>query len=170
MRKSDNPTLVLVLGPRGSGKERFEKCYRNSFLQAFPILPLYQGVISGSSFCAISSLNDEKDISLIVRAKNKGYRIIAYTLFAARLLCAERNRIKGLIDGVKWEADGFRDEYESFYSNLLDVYSYLDMVFFVNNQKGFEFLGAYGIDDVPASAFEKALRKRKAASDKIRTS
>ena len=168
MPKKDNPTIILVLGPKGSGKTLFAQCFKHSFLQCLPSLPLYRGILSGASFYSLSSLTDEKDVALLVKAKKKGYRIIAYVLFAARLLCAERNRLRSLIDGVLWQNVNFREEYESFYDRLLAIYPDVDMIFFVNNQKEFEFLGVYGINDVPLSSFEKMLRKQKAASDRIR--
>lgn len=168
MPKNDKPTIILVLGPDGSGKSLFAQCFKHSFLQSLPSFPLYRGILSGASFYSVSSLVDEKDVSLLAKAKKKGYRIIVYVLFAARILCAERNRLQSLINGVYWQNVNFRDDYETFYDRLLAIYPDVDMVFFVNNQKEFEFLGVYDINDAPLSSFEKILRKQKAASDRIR--
>lgn len=167
MEKKIEPTLILVLGPQGSGKETFGKCFKNSFLRTFRFLSLEEGIRKRISFCFFSDLQNANEIELIKKAKDKGYKAIGYCLFASRLCCQERNRFKYLSKGEMWNSFSFREDYENFYSSLLEIYSSLDMVFFVENQKNFHFVGVYNVDNVPMSSFEKALRKEKGNCDKI---
>lgn len=163
------PILVLIIGPEGSGKRSFAGLFKNSFLQAFPKKPIYQGILSGLSFSAITDLTDEKEMGFIEMAYERGYRIICYLLFSSRLLCAERNRLSALKEKRLWHEEGSRERYEGLYRGVLAIYPYIDVVFFVENQKAFRFLEAYSIEETPASSFERLLRAQKAEADRLRT-
>lgn len=167
MEKKIEATLILVLGPQGSGKEMFGKCFKNSFLRTFPFLSLEEGVRKKVSFCFFSDLQKPREIEFIQKAKEKGFKTIGYCLFASRLLCQERNRFKCLAKGEMWNPVSSRDEYERFYASLLEIYPFFDVVFFVENQKYFRFVGVYSVDSVPISSFEKSLRREKGICDKI---
>ena len=167
MNKGFDATLILVLGPMGSGKECFARCFKNSFLRTFPNLSLEDGLKNKTSFCHLTDLKKADEVELIKTAKDKGFKIVSYCLFAARILCQERNRFKELSKGNLWNSFSFREDYENFYDSVLSLYSYFDMVFFVENQKYFNFVGVYNFLSVPSSLFEKTLRKEKGSCDKI---
>ena len=167
MNKKIAATLILVLGPLGSGKGTFSKCFKSSFLRTFPMLSLQEGIKRKKSFCYQSDLSDDGDFVLIKKARDQGFKIVCYCLFAARLVCQERNRFKWLSKGELWKGSGFREDYENFYDRMLDVYPSLDMVFFVENQKYFHFVGVYNSVSTPSSLFEKKLRKEKGSCDRI---
>lgn len=167
MVRGIDATLILVLGPKGSGKAAFARCFKNSFLRTFPLLSLEEGIGKRASFCHLTDLKNADEIALIQRAKDRGFKIVCYCLFAARILCQERNRFKELSKGNLLNSFLFREEYENFYDRVISLYPYLDMVFFVENQKYFSFVGVYNYSSVPSSLFEKALRKEKGSCDKI---
>lgn len=169
MKKDERPVLILIVGPEGSGKNSFAGLFKNSFLQAFPRKPLYQGLLTGLSFSAVSELNDEKDIEFVEMAAKKGYRVVCYLLFAARLLCEDRNRFMALKEKRLWDDGSFRELYEGTYRGVLSLYEFFDVVFFVENQKAFRFLEAYSIEEIPATTFERALRGQKADVDRLRS-
>jgi len=167
MSEKDSPILILVIGPKGSGKETFARIFKNSFIQGLPRLPLYQGIVSASSFFAVSDLADDDERGFVEMAHRRGYRIVCYVLFAARALCALRNRYESLKEGTVWNGDGFRDDYESFFNSVVSLYPVLETVFFVENQKTLSFVGAYSVEETPVSAFEKSLRALKAETNKL---
>lgn len=161
-------SLFLILGPEGAGKRSFFACYKNSFLKCLPLMTLEEGISKNISFSFLSKLDKEENIAFLLRkAHQKGYRIIVYLLFGARLLLQERNRFLYLSKGEFWSKEGFREEYETFYNKIIYLYSNFDLVFFVTNQKEFAFSGVYSVSKVSISAFEKTLRKQKASVDKL---
>lgn len=159
--------LILVVGPDGVGKSAFCECFKNSFLQSLPQHQLNGNEIGNSSFCAVVDALSDKDVRRIFSFKQKGYRVICYCLFASRIVCAERRRLEGLKEGRFVDNRNFRDDYEDCYTKALEAYAACDMFFFVTNQKFFAFSGVYTIQETLLSRFEKALRRQKAAVDRI---
>lgn len=160
--------LILVCGVEGSGRDTFASCFKNSFLQSLPYKPLYQGFLSGSSFSSSSALTDPKHIEYIKTLHNNGYKITVYYLFAGKLLCIARNRFKLLSDGRAFDETTFKKTYESSYKGLLEIYEYVDLVFFIKNQKEFEFLVAYSKNETNEDDFKEAVKKAKAFIDRIK--
>lgn len=168
LQKSLRKELVLVCGVQGSGKETFCHCFKNSFLQSLPLMPLYQGLVGGMSFAATSDLTDPKHLTYIMAAHDRGYRVTLYYLFAGKLLCSSRNRFRVLSEGAPFSEADFKKGYESSYRALVEIYSATDLVFFIRNQKGFEFLRAFDPNDTDAASFKDAVHRVKAAVDNIR--
>lgn len=159
--------LVLVCGVQGSGKETFCQCFKNSFLQSLPIMPLYQGLVGGLSFTAVSDLTDAKHLTYITVAHDRGYRITLYYLFTGKLLCSSRNRFRVLTDGTPFLESDFKKRYDSSYRGLVEIYSSTDLVFFIRNQKGFEFLKAFDPTDTNETTFKEAVHRVKMMVDSI---
>ena len=168
LTKSSRKELVLVCGSQGSGKEMFCQCFKNSFLQSLPVLPLYQGLVGGLSFAATSDLTDPKHLTYITAAHDRGYRVTLYYLFSGRLLCAARNRFSALTDGTPYHEAEFKKGYESSYRSLVEIYPSTDLVFFIRNQKGFEFLRAFDPQDTDEATFKEAVHRVKVAVDTLR--
>ncbi len=160
--------LILVCGVEGSGRETFASCFKNSFLSSLPYKPLYQGFLSGSSFASSSSLTDPKHFEYIKTLHNAGFKITVYYLFAGKLLCIARNRFKLLSDGRAFDETTFKKNYEASYKGLIDIYEYVDLVFFIKNQKEFEFLVAYSKNETKVDEFKEAVKKAKTFVDRIK--
>lgn len=160
--------LILVCGVDGSGRSTFAQCFKNSFMQSLPAEPLYQGLLGGSSFVSTSSLIDSKHIEYIKKAHLMGYKITVYYIFAGKLLSIARNRFRLLADGHSFDEQEFKKTYESSYKGLLEIYEYIDLVFFIRNQKEYEFLVAYSPSETNFDDFKEAVKKTKTFVDRIK--
>ncbi len=166
--RSNSKEIILVCGVEGSGRGTFADCFKNSFMQSLPMMPLYQGIIGGSSFVSTSSLTDLKHINYIKYASQNGYKITLYYIFAGKLLSIARNRFRLLSDGMAFDEDAFKKSYESSYKGLIEVYSYIDLVFFIKNQKEYEFMVAYSPSETDVDEFKEAVKKAKFLVDHIK--
>lgn len=167
-RKSKTKELILVCGVEGSGRGTFADCFKNSFMQSLPIMPLYQGIISEGSFVATSSLTDQKHINYIKYASNNGYKITMYYIFAGKQLSIARNRFRLLSDGMAFDEEAFKKSYEASYKGLLELYQYIDLVFFIKNQKEYEFMVAYSPTETKLEDFKEAVKKAKSLVDHLK--
>ncbi len=166
--RSNTKELILVCGVEGSGRGTFADCFKNSFMQSLPVMPLYQGIIGGSSFVSTSSLTDPKHINYIKYASQNGYKITLYYIFAGKLLSIARNRFRFLSDGLSFDEETFKKTYESSYKGLIELYEYIDLVFFIKNQKEYEFMVAYSPSETKLDEFKEAVKKAKFLVDHIK--
>lgn len=160
--------MVLVCGVEGSGKSTFCSCFKNSFLRSLPQMPLYQGLISGLSFASTSTLIDEKHLSYIKLAHEQGYKINIYYIFSGKLLSIARSRFHLLVEAHSFDESVFRKTYDQSYKGLMEIYEYCDLVFFIRNQKEYEFLVAYDSSTIGLDEFKIAVKKTKAFVDHIK--
>ncbi len=167
-KRSNSKELILVCGVEGCGRGTFATCFKNSFMQSLPIMPLYQGIISGGSFVATSSLNDPKHINYIKYASQNGYKITMYYIFAGKQLSIARNRFRLLSDGMAFDEEAFKKTYDASYKGLIELYEYIDLVFFIKNQKEYEFMVAYSPSETKLDDFKEAVKKAKSLVDHLR--
>lgn len=160
--------MVLVAGHEGSGKHVFASCHKQSFLESLPVMPLYQGIISGMSFVAFSTLEDANEIALLRRAKMAGYKINAYFLASGRLLALMRLRLKKIVDGDAFSERDFKTRYDASYSGMIAAYEFLDIVFLIQNQKEFRFIAAFNPQNVDRKRFASALKRLKSSVDALK--
>lgn len=163
----EKKNLVIVAGADGSGKSTFSNCFKNAFLRSLPVYTLYQGTIAGLSFAAETSLSDQKDIEIIKGASNKGYKITLYYIFSGKLLSLTRARYRSVVEETAFDESLLKREYEASFKGLLEVYQSLDLVFFINNQKEFQFLSAYEPANMAVSAFSKEAKALKESIDRF---
>lgn len=168
MAENEGKELILVCGVDGSGRNTFLTSFKNSFMASLPNLPLYQGLIGGLSFCSTSSLIDEKHLTYIRLAHEQGYKITLYYIFCGKILGLARNRLRVLAQGIAFDETLFRKTYDASYKGLVEVYPYTDLVFFIKNQKEFEFMVAYEPSSTPQEVFKNAVKKAKTIVDHLK--
>ena len=166
--RNNSKVLILVCGVEGSGKETFCSCFKNSFLQSLPMVPLYQGLLSGCSFASTSTLIDEKHLSYIKLAHEQGFKINVYYIFSGKLLSIARNRFRLLVEAHSFDEATFKKTYDQSYKGLVNIYPYTDLVFFIRNQKEYEFLVAYDPQTTDVEKFKTAVKKAKTYVDMLK--
>lgn len=166
--KENNKTLILVCGVDGSGKGTFCSSFKNSFLQSLPMKPIYEGLLSGISFASTSTLIDEQDVAHIKLAHEQGFKINVYYIFSGKLLSMARSRFRMLVEAHYFDENAFKKTYEQSYKGLISIYNYVDLVFFIRNQKEYEFLVAYDPLSTNEEDFKNAVKKTKAFVDHIK--
>lgn len=166
--RENNKVMILVCGVDGSGKSTFCSCFKNSFLRSLPQLPLYQGLLSGLSFASTSTLIDEKHLSYIKLAHEQGYKINVYYIFSGKLLSIARSRFHLLAEAHSFDEAVFKKTYDQSYKGLVDIYEYCDLVFFIRNQKEYEFLVAYEPSTTDLEKFKTAVKKAKTFVDHLK--
>ncbi len=162
MRKAEEKALVIVAGPEGSGKDTFVRSFKNAFLQGYPLKDLYEGINEATSFAAVSTLCESRDLELLERAKQRGYRITLYFLFAPKPLCLVRSRFKGIIDGRLIDESEIKRSYEPSFKGLVASFAFLDLAFLVKNEKEFRFVAAYEPSAIDLASFTKDVKALKA--------
>lgn len=163
----DRPQIILISGVTGSGKTSFRNCYKNSFLQSLPLLALNQGIASGGSFCCETNLTNKTQFVLLEKAKSSGYKIKAYYLFTGRLLSLNRARIRNVSRGEPFDEALFKQSYESSYKGLIALYDFSEVIFFIKNQKNFEFLSAFEPATTPKPTFVRMVKQMKVSVDNL---
>lgn len=166
--EDENLEIVLLCGAEGSGKSTFAEVFKHAFLRSLPSAPLYQGILSKSSFYFESSFLDSSQIDLLKKAKQQGYKITCYFLFSGEYLSLARCRYRALVDKENFDAESFSENYEKSFRGLTDIYTSCETVFFVLNQKEFRFIGAFDPSKTSKSTFSKALTKVKDSTERIR--
>lgn len=166
--ENENPELILVCGPEGSGKTTFASVFKHAFLRSLPSLPLYQGILGKNSFYFESSILDSSHIELIKKAKNSGYKITCYFLFSGELLSLARCRYRAIANKEKFDPETFAADYQKSFKGLSDIYTSCETVFFVLNQKEFRFIGAFDPSKTNKSTFSKAFTKVKDSTERVK--
>ena len=69
---------------------------------------------------------------------------------------------------MAFDEDAFKKSYESSYKGLIEVYPYIDLVFFIKNQKEYEFMVAYSPSETEVDEFKEAVKKAKFLVDHIK--
>jgi predicted ABC-type ATPase len=164
----DQPLLIVVAGVEGCGKTTFMNCFKNSFLQSLPQFPLFQGLLDHLSFASESSLGDSETFELLKKAKTVGYKITIYYLFTGRVLSTSRLRYRALAIGTPFRENEFRHNFDKSYKGLAECFDLADLIFFIRNQKNFEFLSAFEPIKTNREDFFKALLKIKDSVDSIK--
>lgn len=166
--ENENPELILICGPEGSGKTTFSDVFKHAFLRSLPSLPLYQGILGKNSFHFESSSLDSSQVELIKKAKSSGYKITFYFLFSGEILSLARCRYRAIVNKEKFDAASFSEEYQKSFKGLSDIYTSCETVFFVLNQKEFRFIGAFDPSKTNKSTFSKAFTKVKDSTERIK--
>lgn len=166
--ENENLELILICGPDGSGKSTFSSVFKHAFLRSLPSMPLYQGILSKSSFHYESDFLDSSQIDLIKKAKGMGYKITCYFLFSGELLSLARCRYRAIASKENFDAESFSENYQKSFRGLSDIYTSCETVFFVLNQKEFRFIGAFDPSRTNKSTFSKALTKVKDSTERIK--
>jgi predicted ABC-type ATPase len=164
----DQPLLILVAGVEGCGKTTFISCFKNAFLQSLPQYPLFQGILGHLSFASESSLVDSQTLELLQKAKTIGYKITIYYIFSGKLLSLSRSHYRVLVGGQAFDEKEFHNSYDKSYKGLAECFDLADLIFFVRNQKNFEFLSAFEPKKMKQEDFYRALLKVKNSVDAIK--
>jgi predicted ABC-type ATPase len=164
----DQPLLILVAGVEGCGKTTFIGCFKNAFLQSLPQYPLFQGILGHLSFASESPLTESETLELLRKAKTMGYKLTIYYIFSGKLLSLSRSRYRALVNGHPFDETEFRKSYDKSYKNLAECFDLADLIFFVRNQKNFEFLSAFEPKNTRRDDFYEALLKVKNSVDAIK--
>ena len=77
-------------------------------------------------------------------------------------------RYRQVVEGVPFNESSFRKNYAASYKGLLSTYQRSEVVFFIRNQKEFEFLAAYDPKKTSLEVFSKALKVVKTSVDAIK--
>lgn len=164
----ERPQIIVVAGVTGSGKSTFCECYKNSFLQSLPLMNLGEGIQSGESFALTSNLTNSSQFTILADAKKKGYKITGYYLFTGRTLSLERARLRSLVGREPFDEALFRKSYETSYKGLKELFAIVDLLFFIRNQKEFEFISAFDPSTTSRSVFLTALEQMKSGVDRLK--
>lgn len=166
--ENESPELILLCGPAGAGKTTFAEVFKHAFLRSLPSEPLYQGILSKSSFYFESDFLDSTHVDLIKKAKAQGYKITCYFLFSGELLSLARCRFRALVNKENFDEESFSENYEKSFKGFTDIYTSCETVFLVLNQKEFRFIGAFDPSKTSKSTFSKALTKVKDSTERLR--
>jgi predicted ABC-type ATPase len=164
----EQPQLIVIAGVPGSGRSTFSKCYKNAFIHSLPIKAFKEGLSSGDSFATILTLAAPEDMVNLQKAHRHGYRITIYYMFTGKLLSMLRARYRQVAEGVPFNESAFKKNYAASYKGLISTYQRCDIVFFIRNQKEFEFLAAYDPKKTTLEVFSKALKVVKTSVDAIK--
>lgn len=164
----EQPQLIVIAGVPGSGRSTFAMCYKNAFIHSLPVKSFKEGLSSGDSFATILTLAAPEDMVNLQKAHRHGYRITIYYMFTGRLLSMLRARYRQIAEGVPFNESSFKKNYAASYKGLISTYQRCDIVFFIRNQKEFEFLAAYDPKKTTLEVFSKALKVVKTSVDAIK--
>ncbi len=162
---NDQSVLILVAGVEASGRSTFIHCFKNAFLQSLPLYPLYQGLAGHLSFASKSTLAESETLVLLKNAKAEGYKITIYYIFSGKVLSLSRARFRAVAARCPFDENDFRKNYDKSYKGLSECFDIADLIFFVRNQKDFEFLSAFEPKKIKREDFYKALLKVKNSID-----
>lgn len=160
--------LLLVSGAEGVGKSTFASVFKNSFLRSLPLRSLDDGLSLGGSFCSECRLADSHETELIEVAKDRGYRITIYHLFAGKLVAQERIRFRSLFDKNDLGSKPILRDFEKSAKGLLTVYHLADLVFLIANQHYFRFVAAYEPAKTELNLFAEAVNHLESSVDNLR--
>ena len=166
--KNNRKEIIVIAGVPGSGKSSFSSSFKDSFLKSYPLLPLIEGLKSGNSFACELSLATDTQLFLLHKAKEDGYGITVYYLFTGKLLSSERALVRQISMGIPFDEALFRSTYEASYKGLGTIYPDCELVFFVKNQKYFEFVSAFDPNQVTPLFFKNQVALYKKAVDHIK--
>ena len=164
----EQPQLIVIAGVPGSGRSTFARCYKNAFIHSLPVKPIKEGISGGESFATLMTLAQPEDMLNLQKAHRRGYRITIYYLFTGKLLSMLRARYRQVVEGVPFNEPSFRKNYAASYKGLISTYQRSEIVFFIRNQKEFEFLAAYDPKKTSLEVFSKALKVVKTSVDAIK--
>ncbi|MCQ2798325.1 MAG: hypothetical protein MJ220_00360 [Bacilli bacterium] len=151
--------LIIVAGPEASGKKTFAEVFKTAFLQGLPEDNLYKGIISGMSFYCVSSLSTSDEVKLVKLAKERGYRVTIYFLFAPHELCLVRARLRSIVSKIPYNETEMKAKYDSSRKNLAELKTSTDIVFFIRNLKEFDFVSALSPSELTARTYQLTIQK-----------
>lgn len=151
--------LIIVAGPEAVGKRTFAEVFDTAFLQGLPEDNLYKGIISGTSFYSRTTLTNPDDVKLIKLAKDRGYRITVYFLFAPKALCLVRARLRAIVSKMPYSESELKTRYDSSRKALMELQQDIDILFLVKNLKEFEFVSAFSPSSIPARNLQLMIAK-----------
>ncbi|MCQ2797174.1 MAG: zeta toxin family protein [Bacilli bacterium] len=151
--------LIIVAGPEAVGKRTFAEVFDTAFLQGLPEDNLYKGIISGTSFFSRTTLSSPDEVKLIKLAKERGYRITVYFLFAPKALCLVRARLRAIVSKMPYSESEMKSKYDSSRKAIIELQECIDILFLVKNLKDFEFVSAFSPSSIPQRNFQLTLAK-----------
>lgn len=167
-RRSSIKEIIVVAGVTGAGKSTFSYCFKDSFLKSYPVKNLTDGIKENESFATELSLVTDTQIEYLRSAHEEGFQITIYYLFTGKLLAQERAFLRTISLGIPFDETIFRNTYDDSYNGLIACYDFVDLVFFVKNQKAFEFIAAFDPKSVSESTFENNVIANKRSIDKLK--